>query len=168
MTIGLAGNTIWNAVNSIAIGNVNHKVNITNKNLSHICERVDMLDRNVKHLENDVWGDSSTPTLLERAVRYSSDRSAALTQQAFINTMGVDPWYQQQGQGQPPQVMPGVQVPNGAAQAAPVTTNVTVAPPQSQQANVATPLTEESVKAMITQIIADMAANTQQPTNNKK
>lgn len=178
--IGTGINTVWNAINSISIGNVNRKVNIATKNLSHLSGRVETLDRNVKCVESEVYGDSHTPSLLNRAIQGSVNKSAALTQQAFINTMGVDPWYYQtqpqvmpgvqQGVAQP-QVMPGVQVPQGAAQAAPVTTNVTVAPPQSQQPAVAqTPLTEESVKAMIAQIIADMAANTQQkqPTNNNK
>ncbi len=180
-------NTVWNAVNSISIGNVNRKVNVANKNLSHLSGRVETLDRNVKCVENEVYGDSHTPSLLARAIQGSVNKSAVLTQQAFVNTMGVDPWYyQQQVPQQPqvhqvqgvaqPQVMPGVQVPQGVA---PVTTNVTVAPPQSQQHVAATPtppLTEESVKAMITQIIADMAADTQQPqsqsqqpnNNNKK
>lgn len=175
MLIGTGINTIWNAVNSISIGNVNRKVNISNKNLSHLNERFETLDRNVKCIESEVYGDSHTPSLLNRAIQGSVNKSAALTQQAFINTMGVDPWYYQtqpqvmpgvqQGVAQP-QVMPGV----GGAQAAPVTTNVTVAPPQSQQGVAQTPLTEESVKAMISQIITDMAAaaNTQQPTNNNK
>ena len=191
-------NTVWNAINSISIGNVNRKVNLTNKNLSHLNERVDTLDRNVECIKNEVWGNSSTPTLLTRAIRGAVDKSAALTQQAFINTMGVDPWYYQaQGVPQPqqampvaqqnatrvmpgvqaqqaqapqqPQVMPGVQVPVPQG-AAPVTTNVTVAPQSQQPTN--TPLTEESVKTMITQIIANMAATQQpqqqQPTNNKK
>ena len=159
--IGTGINTVWNAINSISIGNVNRKVNVANKNLSHLSGRVETLDRNVKCVESEVYGDSHTPSLLNRAIQGSVNKSAALTQQAFINTMGVDPWYYQT---QP-------QVPQGAAQAAPVTTNVTVAPPQSQQPAVAapTPLTEESIKAMIGQIIADMAAaNTQQPTNNNK
>ena len=193
-------NTVWNAINSISIGNVNRKVNLTNKNLSHLNERVDTLDRNVECIKNEVWGNSSTPTLLTRAIRGAVNKSAALTQQAFMNTMGVDPWYYQpQGVPQPqqampvaqqnatqvmpgvqaqqaqapqqPQVMPGVQVPVPQGTAAPVTTNVTVAPPQSQQPTT-TPLTEESVKTMITQIIANMAAQQpQQPaqtTNNKK
>ena len=194
-------NTVWNAINSISIGNVNRKVNLTNENLSHLNERVDTLDRNVECIKNEVWGNSSTPTLLTRAIRGAVDKSAALTQQAFINTMGVDPWYYQaQGVPQPqqampvaqqnatqvmpgvqaqqaqvpqqPQVMPGVQVPVPQG-AAPVTTNVTVAPPQSQQTTAQPTLTEEAVKAMITQIITNMAA-TQQPqqpaqtTNNKK
>ena len=186
-------NTVWNAINSISIGNVNRKVNLTNKNLSHLNERVDTLDRNVKCIENEVWGNGCQPSLLTRAIQGSVNKSAALTQQAFINTMGVDPWYYQaQGVPQPqqamsvaqqnttqqpqvmpgvqaqnqPQVMPGVQVPQGAA---PVTTNVTVAPPQSQPQQQMTPLTTESVKAMITQIIADMnAAQQPQSTNNKK
>lgn len=183
-------NTVWNAINSVSIGNVNRKVNNQNKNLSHLNERVNTLDRNVKCIENEVWGNGSKPSLLNRAIQGSVNKSAALTQQAFINTMGVDPWYYQQVPQQPqvmpgvqaqqvqdvvqPQVMPGVQVPQGVAQgAAPVTTNVTVAPPQSQQTAAQPPLTEEAVKAMITQIIANMAA-TQQPqqpaqtTNNKK
>ena len=193
-------NTVWNAINSISIGNVNRKVNLTNENLSHLNERVDTLDRNVECIKNEVWGNSSTPTLLTRAIRGAVDKSAALTQQAFINTMGVDPWYYQaQGVPQPqqampvaqqnatqvmpgvqaqqaqvpqqPQVMPGVQVPVPQG-AAPVTTNVTVAPPQSQQTAAQPPLTEEGVKAMITQIITNMAAQQpQQPaqtTNNKK
>ena len=199
-------NTVWNAINSISIGNVNRKVNLTNKNLSHLNERVDTLDRNVESIKDEVWGNSSTPTLLTRAIRGAVNKSAALTQQAFINTMGVDPWYYQaQGVPQPqqampgvqaqqaqvpqqpqvmpgvqaqqaqvpqqPQVMPGVQVPVPQG-AAPVTTNVTVAPPQSQQTAAQPPLTEEVVKAMITQIITNMAAQQpQQPaqtTNNKK
>ena len=186
-------NTVWNAINSISIGNVNRKVNLTNKNLSHLNERVDTLNRNVDCIEGEVWGNGCQPSLLTRAIQGSVNKSAALTQQAFINTMGVDPWYYQaQGVPQPqqamsvaqqnttqqpqvmpgvqaqnqPQVMPGVQVPQGAA---PVTTNVTVAPPQSQPQQQMTPLTTESVKAMITQIIADMnAAQQPQSTNNKK
>ena len=200
-------NTVWNAINSVSIGNVNRKVNNQNKNLSHLNERVNTLDRDVKCIENEVWGNGSKPSLLNRAIQGSVNKSAALTQQAFINTMGVDPWYYQQVPQQPqvmpgvqaqqvqgvvqpqvmpgvqaqqvqgvvqPQVMPGVQVPQGVAQgAAPVTTNVTVAPPQSQQTAAQPPLTEEAVKAMITQIITNMAA-TQQPqqpaqtTNTKK
>lgn len=190
LMIATGVNTVWNAINSVSIGNVNRKVNNQNKNLSHLNERVNTLDRNVKCIENEVWGNGSKPSLLNRAIQGSVNKSAALTQQAFINTMGVDPWYYQQVPQQPqvmpgvqaqqvqdvvqPQVMPGVQVPQGVAQgAAPVTTNVTVAPPQSQQTAAQPPLTEEAVKAMITQIIANMAA-TQQPqqpaqtTNNKK
>ena len=196
-------NTVWNAINSISIGNVNRKVNLTNKNLSHLNERVDTLDRNVKCVENEVWGNGSKPSLLTRAIQGSVNKSAALTQQAFINTMGVDPWYYQQVPQQPqvmpgvqaqqaqvpqqpqvmpgvqaqqaqvpqqPQVMPGVQVPVPQG-VAPVTTNVTVAPPQTQSQS-QTPLTEEGIKAMITQIITNMAAQQpQQPaqtTNNKK
>ena len=190
LMIATGVNTIWNAINSVSIGNVNRKVNNQNKNLSHLNERVDTLDRNVKCIENEVWGNGSKPSLLNRAIQGSVNKSAALTQQAFINTMGVDPWYYQQVQGvvqpqvmpgvqaqqaqvpQQPQVMPGVQVPVPQG-AAPVTTNVTVAPPQSQQTAAQPPLTEEAVKAMITQIITNMAA-TQQPqqpaqtTNNKK
>ena len=207
LMIATGVNTVWNAINSVSIGNVNRKVNNQNKNLSHLNERVNTLDRDVKCIENEVWGNGSKPSLLNRAIQGSVNKSAALTQQAFINTMGVDPWYYQQVPQQPqvmpgvqaqqvqgvvqpqvmpgvqaqqvqvpqqPQVMPGVQVPQGVAQgAAPVTTNVTVAPPQSQQTAAQPPLTEEAVKAMITQIITNMAA-TQQPqqpaqtTNTKK
>ena len=173
LMIATGVNTVWNAINSVSIGNVNRKVNNQNKNLSHLNERVNTLDRDVKCIENEVWGNGSKPSLLNRAIQGSVNKSAALTQQAFINTMGVDPWYYQQVPQQP-QVMPGVQVPQGVAQgAAPVTTNVTVAPPQSQQTAAQPPLTEEAVKAMITQIITNMAA-TQQPqqpaqtTNTKK
>ena len=99
-------NTVWNAINSVSIGNVNRKVNNQNKNLSHLNERVDTLDRNVKCIENEVWGNGSKPSLLNRAIQGSVNKSAALTQQAFINTMGVDPWYYQaQGVPQPQQAM---------------------------------------------------------------
>lgn len=190
MLVGTGMNVVWNAINSISIGQVNRKVNLTNKNLYQLNDRVNTLDRNVECVEGEVWGNSSTPSLLNRAIQGSINKSAALTQQAFINTMGVDPWYYQQVPQQPqvmpgvqvqqaqtqpqPQVMPGVQVPvPQQGTAAPVTTNVTVAPPQSQQPT-NTPLTEESMKTMITQIIANMAATQQpqqqqqQPTNNKK
>lgn len=170
--IATGANTVWNAINSVSIGNVNRKVNIATKNLSYLNERVDTLDISVRGVKNEVCGNGYTPSLLDRAIQGSVNKAAALTQQAFMNTMGVDPWYYQTQQPQqqgvkPQEVVPRVQVPQGVA---PVTNNVTVAPPQSQQQQQPQPLTEEVVKAMITQIIADMNAAAQQPqsTNNNK